>query len=196
MLTPTLEHRVQVSPMAKQCVTVKALAIQADRMGENPTIAFRANSIRQKAEWERAVDGSEEYDSISHLIRKAVNRELAGTSSPSSESPDTAAMDKIQETVERMEARLQEVGQSVERVENQAYSEGGLSEETLQAVFAELPMGEGQAASQNTTVENIAEQTELDPATVELTLEQLRNDMKETVRYVELPPGRIWFREG
>ena len=46
-----------------------------------PTIAFRPNSVRQKAEWERAAEQSDEYSNVSHLIRKAVKPELTVTDS-------------------------------------------------------------------------------------------------------------------
>jgi hypothetical protein len=104
-------------------------------------------------------------------------------------------MDELAESVERMEAHLQDVSASVNRLEDRTYAEGGLSDETLQAVFMELPVGEGNAVPGSTgSTEAIAERAGVAEATAEMALEQLRNDMKGSVTRVEYDSDRFWYR--
>lgn len=54
----------------------------------------------QKQRWKDAADTDPEYSSLSHLIRHAVERELAGGESPPAGGADSGTIDHIRETVE------------------------------------------------------------------------------------------------
>lgn len=169
-------------------------------MGDRPTVAIRANSPEQKEKWKEAVESSEEYDSLSHLIRRAVTRELAGehdpTPTPDAGGIDDQRLDNLTEAVERIDARLEDMGETVERLENQNYEEGGITDETLQEVFANLPMGETDAilGEAETRVSKIAQRIDLPQVTVEMALEQLRNDIA-SVHRTEMSDEYGYYRE-
>lgn len=143
-------------------------------MGENPTVAIRANSIEQKKKWKDTVDESEEYDSLSHLIRKAVERELAAEGQPWGGNPQGSATDErvgeILTAVETIEGRLGDLETTVGRATEAMHSAGSsVSEDTVTAIFTALPEG----AAQATTADGVAAGTDVEPETARVALEQL-----------------------
>lgn len=83
-------------------------------MAEKTTVAFRLDeSVKQ--EWEKAAE-SPEYQSLSHLIRLAVQREIAGEES----APRTAEADTVQtvnsevlESLNRLEKVTEDIQEEV-----------------------------------------------------------------------------------
>lgn len=178
----------------------KSIQLVEQPNDERPTVSFRTNSVRQKARWERAVEESDEYGSISHLIRRAVERELAGGNDPrdSQQAIDASLgserLDEISEVAERIESKLNDVSRSVGRIEDRAVAESGLSDETMTDIFSKLAVGEGNAMRQASTAGELAEVTDYDESTVTLALDQLSEDVT-SVKKTENPDGIHYFRE-
>lgn len=142
-------------------------------MADKPTVAIRANSAEQKETWKEAVEESEEYDSLSHLIRKSVQREIAGAYD--SGTADTAAQSdqrigEVLAAVEGLEGRLSDVETAVERATDAMHTAGSsVSEETITAMFSALPEG----AEHATTAEGVAAGTDISADVARVALEQL-----------------------
>lgn len=136
-------------------------------------MAIRANSTEQKQKWKDAVEESEEYDSLSHLIRKSVEREIAGAYDSGGSETTQHTDERIGElltAVEGIEGRLGEVESSVERATDAMHSGSSVvSEETTTAIWKALPEG----AEHATTAEGISAGTDVDVETARVALEQL-----------------------
>lgn len=139
-------------------------------MGEKPTVAFRVDADI-KAEWSEAVETSDEYASLTHLIKKAVNRELAGEYDPDTNETDASSQQvgELVETVTALQGRIDDLEGAVTDATRAMNAGGGVSEETTTKVFTALPRGPERA----TTAEGIAEGTDLDADTARLALESI-----------------------
>lgn len=164
-------------------------------MGETKTVAFRVGED-QKDNWDQAVSDSEEYDSLSHLIRRAVERELAGGFDPTGGSTESdPRLDTLTEAVERIDTNLKGVSDAVSRLEERTYEESGITDETLETVYSVLPTGEGNAVDGSGHPSAIADEAGYTEARTEMVLEQLKHDMKGTVDKVEIADvGPHYFR--
>ena len=142
-------------------------------MGDKPTVAIRANSSEQKENWKEAVKESEEYSSLSHLIRKSVERELAGAYDSGGTTTTQHTDERIGElltAVEGIEGRLGEVESTVDRATDAMHAGGtSVSEDVTTAVYESLPEGPSNARSTHW----IAEEAGRDDTTVRVALEQL-----------------------
>lgn len=151
-------------------------------MSDRPTIAFRANSAEQKAKWETAVEESAEYDSLTHLIKKSVERELSGAYSGAGGTEGGTGDERvgeIQTTVQAIESRLADLEGTVERATEAMHSAGSsVSEDTITAVWQALPEGPVQA----TTAEGVAAGTDVEPETARIALEQLAETAPASVK--------------
>lgn len=172
------------------------LELLGNGMGEKPTIAFRVGQ-EQKDRWDDAVDDNPEYDSLSHLIRRAVERELAGGYDPTGgTTQEDPRIDSVLEQVESIDAHLDGLNDSIERLEDRTYAEGGISDETLEAVFSEIPIGEGNAVGGDSgSPSTIAEKTGFTESKTEMALEQLRNDIVSVERVDFTGDDLIYFRD-
>ncbi|WP_152421807.1 hypothetical protein [Halorubrum saccharovorum] len=141
--------------------------------GGKPTIALRANTPRQKAEWERAAEQSGEYDSVSHLIKLAVSRELAGmyTSDMGNGSGiSDHQLNEVLDTLESLEGEVGGLSEDIDEATTAMYaSETTLSDETITTVYADLPVGPTQA----TTAQAVSARTDIDVDTASVALGQL-----------------------
>jgi len=84
-------------------------------MAEKTTVAFRVDESVKK-DWEDAAEGPE-YDSMSHLIRLAVQRELADTEKPHRDAQtdvEIGANSEVVESLNRIERTVKDVQDSVE----------------------------------------------------------------------------------
>lgn len=144
------------------------------------TIAFRVPGDTKES-WEQAVEGSVEYDSLTHLIRLSVERELAGSSGQvSGGTIGDERLGEIADTLSRVDVRVAEVADDVEQVRERSHSVGGgIGQDTLTEVFAALPVG-GEGDFKRAS--EIAEDTDLDEPTTEMALEKLREDMPGSVK--------------
>jgi len=152
-------------------------------MGDNPTIAIRANSSEQKQRWKDAIDESGEYDSLSHLIRVSVQRELSGAHNGREDTETVESSRQLSElvtAVENMEGSLESVESELGRATDAMYESGSLvDEDTVTAVFSALPVGVGAA----TTAEGVSEGIDVSADTAAVALEQLAKSTKAVKRH-------------
>lgn len=160
------------------------------------TVAFRLPS-EMKESWEQTVKESPEYDSLTHLIKLSVRRELAGGSNESTPTPSIDGderLGEIAQTVSQVDTRLSEVVTIVEEVRERSHSVGGgIDQDILTEVFKALDLG-GEGEAHKETYE-IAEEANVDKATAEMALEKLREEMPGSVKMDN--PGEnitIWWR--
>lgn len=93
-------------------------------MGEKTTVAFRIDES-VKDEWENAAEGPE-YDSLSHLIRLSVQREITDTEAPSRTAQvetETAENSEILQSLIRLEKATREIHEEVEAFSRERKSE-------------------------------------------------------------------------
>lgn len=77
-------------------------------MGEKTTVAFRVDEA-VKQEWEEAAEGPE-YDSLSHLIRLAVQRELTDEQTTHAGTQATSEADsELLQSLNRLEREVKEI---------------------------------------------------------------------------------------
>lgn len=142
-------------------------------MSEKPTVALRANSKEQKQKWKDAVEESEEYDSLTHLIRKSVERELAGAYDSDGGGTTAQTDERVGElltAVEGMQGRIEDLEGTLSDATDAMYAGGtSVSEETTTAVWTALPEG----AEHATTADGVAAGTDVEPETARVALEQL-----------------------
>jgi antitoxin component of RelBE/YafQ-DinJ toxin-antitoxin module len=154
-------------------------------MAEKTTVAFRVDeSVKQ--EWEDAAD-SPEYDSLSHLIRLSVQKEIADT-----ETAHTGAQTKVEvaedsevlQSLNRIERVVEDVQDEVEAAGRE--SRAGELYELEQVLLEVLPTapesyhpGEGDSASiedANATPHDIAGKIGADTSDVSDALERLEEN--------------------
>jgi len=90
-------------------------------MAEKTTVAFRVDED-VKQDWESAADGPE-YNSLSHLIRLSVQREIAETEVGETDTQASVeAGGEVLESLSRLEKSIEEIQDEMEAVgrENQA----------------------------------------------------------------------------
>lgn len=160
---------------------------------DRPTIAFRANSVRQKARWERAVQESDEYGSVSHLLRRAVERELAGANEPqASGQASTQAgggvteqqFAELTEAVNRIEVGLEDISQSVENVEENVFDfpNNGLPDELLTKLYELVPVGREYVGAEPAQAENLFSRSDLPENEAYFGFEQLYKEVDNVER--------------
>lgn len=165
-------------------------------MTERPTIAFRVEES-QKDKWTEYADENDEYDSLSHLIRVAVVHEMSDSYGPlgrgSGSGIDAAGGEQlggVVTSVDQLESRVEEMQERLADATRAMNAGGGVSEETLSAVYNALPKG---ADGSPTTAEGIAAGIDPDPETVRVALEQLYETtsavQKQEIQQVEEGDG-------
>lgn len=93
-------------------------------MAETTTVAFRIDESVKK-EWETAVEGPE-YNSLSHLIRLAVQRELADTETANTDAQGEVSIDENSEVLQslnRVERVVEDIQDEVNAVSRERHSE-------------------------------------------------------------------------
>ncbi len=169
---------------------------------ERPTIALRANSVRQKARWEQAVQESGEYGSVSHLLRRAVERELAGANDPrESTQTDTGGgmsdeqFAQLTEAVTRIESEIEDINERVGRVENHAFSDDGLPDEILTDLYEKLPVGSEYVGSEPARAENLIRRVDYPDNEAHFGFEQLYDDIS-SVKRERGEDGKMYYYRG
>jgi antitoxin component of RelBE/YafQ-DinJ toxin-antitoxin module len=91
-------------------------------MAEKTTVAFRIDeSVKQ--EWEKAAEGPE-YDSLSHLIRLSVQREIAEEQTQRTEVPnDTHGDSEVLQSLTRIERVMTDMQDEVEALGRESRAE-------------------------------------------------------------------------
>ena len=171
-------------------------------MGEKPTVAIRANSTEQKQKWKDAVEESEEYDSLTHLIRKSVERELAAEGRSRGGNPQGSANDEriveLIQNVERVHHSLRKMGAKLEEATDAMYESTNNADYTPE-IFEALPQGEENAIPSV----DIAEELDIPRREVSVTLQRLRHNtgaVKTTERdqHPDAAPSAtntLWYKE-
>jgi antitoxin component of RelBE/YafQ-DinJ toxin-antitoxin module len=151
-------------------------------MAEKTTVAFRVDES-VKSEWEDAAGGLE-YDSLSHLIRLSVQKEIADTETPHTGvqvSVEGTEDSEVLQSLNRIERVVEDVQDEVEAVGRESRAEELFDlEQVLLEVLPTAPEtyhpGEGESASiedANTTPHGIAGRIGADTSDVSDALERL-----------------------
>jgi len=91
-------------------------------MAEKTTVAFRIDES-VKEEWEDAAEGPE-YDSLSHLIRLSVQREITDTNTASRTArADTVEDSEVLSSLTRLERTVEDIQDEVKAVSREKESE-------------------------------------------------------------------------
>jgi len=93
-------------------------------MAEKTTVAFRIDES-VKEEWEDAAEGPE-YDSLSHLIRLAVQREIADTQTPRTDAQtdaETTEDGEVLQSLTRIERAVTDVQDEMEALGRESRAE-------------------------------------------------------------------------
>lgn len=161
-------------------------------MSEKTTVAFRiSESVKQ--EWEEAAKSNEEYNSVSHLIRLAVQRELQG--STESQTPTEAPTDpEVLKSLRELEASVESIQDEVEVLSRESkadelYSIEQVLLEVLPGVsqdedpYANPHLPTSEAVEGYPTAHDIAGRIGADTSVVKDTLERLTENTS-TVRTI------------
>ncbi|MFC7071529.1 hypothetical protein ACFQJ7_16600 [Halovenus rubra] len=93
-------------------------------MAEKTTVAFRIDES-VKEEWEDAAEGPE-YDSLSHLIRLSVQREITDTgTAPRTAKADTGTVEdsEVLDSLTRLERTVEDIQDEMKAVSRESRSE-------------------------------------------------------------------------
>lgn len=110
-------------------------------MTETTRIAFRIDKSL-KEEWDRAVEENPEYDSLSHLIRLSVGRELMGqpTTHEFSGGVEAERLEETVSAVQRLEERIGAIDNTFSDFIDRAYGNNtGVEDSDRTAVYEALP---------------------------------------------------------
>lgn len=159
---------------------------QADRTQAN--VRLRAE---QKERWQAHADESRYDDSMSDLIKRAVENQIdrdTGETSPSGGTGGTSTEDVNRITTElgRLETAISELSDDVGEAVTAVYGQNGLDQETLNWVFSALPEGKASAATSQDIAEtvDVPGNGDIDESTTRLALHIL-DDSTNAVDYVE-----------
>jgi len=133
-------------------------------MAQKTTVAFRVDKT-VKQEWEEAAEGAE-YDSLSHLIRLAVQREIADTETAHTDAQtdvEISANSEVLQSLNRIERAVTDVQDEVEAIGRE--SRAGELYELEQVLLEFLP----------TASKELDPTTELEPEEFEAGAETARS---------------------
>lgn len=166
-------------------------------MSEKTTVAFRiSESVKQ--EWDDAAESSEQYNSVSHLIRLAVQRELEGRTEPQTPA-EAPANPEVQKSLRELEAAVRGIQDEVELLSrdskaDELYSIEQVLLEVLPSVdrdedpYADPHISPSEALKGYPTAHDIAGRIGADTSVVRDTLEKLTENTS-TVRTMSLGDG-------
>jgi len=171
-------------------------------MGEKTTVAFRVDeSVKQ--EWEDAAD-SPEYDSLSHLIRLSVQKEIADTETAHTEAQtkvEVAEDSEVLQSLNRIERVVEDVQDEVEAVGRE--SRAGELYDLEQVLLEVLPTapesyhpGEGESANiedANATPHDIAGKIGADTSDVSDALERLEENTAQVRDTTSRDTGETYY---
>jgi len=145
-----------------------------------PQINFRIDAERKKR-WKEAADESPEYDDLSHLIRLAVEKELAdesnnsGTVDASLDSESTDLLREVSGSTERIEQGVTDVKARLRQVEERI-GESGPTFSLKAAVRESLPEADSENPEDGLTVRQIAARLNADESDVRDALDSLKRE--------------------
>lgn len=161
-------------------------------MGERPTIAFRVNESRRD-EWQAAVADSAVYDSMSHLVRLAVQRELHGGRTASAGGGDDGGgggggldqeskralrnmadeITDISRVVGEIERDTDDLRDGLERVWERLRTDAPVADRVLQSVIEAVP----DRSAEPQTAAEIAEAAGVSEREADLALAYAKHDV-------------------
>jgi hypothetical protein len=136
-------------------------------------------SEERKQEWQNAVESSTDYNSLSHLIRTAVERELSGvdtgTGSPAP-MPRDGDIGELTTTVESLEKSVDGLATDLERLRDDIDTSDSLE---LEPVLLEvLPDEDGLLEGEKgVSAKELASRIQADPEEVAQTMAELYRDV-------------------
>lgn len=165
-----------------------------------PLVNLRVN-IRQKARWERYAKQSNEYTSLSHLIRIAVEREM---SEDSKEPPiGGEMMDEVQTELSSLSEDIEQLQKDVSWIRSrEEHDVEELAHQLFSTIEPVKASGDDVAAKQMGTiagsnphtVDALASRLNTTPARVEDALEFLKEQHMPIVRF-DINDESHWFKE-
>jgi len=172
---------------------------------ESPRYGKRVHALvsdAQKKEWQKAAEGDNpQYESVSALVRTAVQRELAdsnpalggGNDGVSAEVEETIL--EMADTLESVESRLSDMNRRLSQIE----AESGRAFDLQGAILSALPTDENKdidsADEWAATVPEVASQVEAEMETVETELDRLHEETGAVRRHFGEPhhDGRVEY---
>ena len=159
-------------------------------------------NAEKKERWEAVVEDSTEYDTLSRLIRKSVEGEIADTNSNSptnsgenrQNGANDGKLDEISETLANIQRQIVELEDRVVTVEKEVTAESTAN--LKNEVYAALPLESNQNEPDGKTAEQIAEQIGADRDEVSSVLLSLQTDTGTVDEGLNPEPGRTaWVRK-
>jgi len=175
-------------------------------MAEKTTVAFRIDeSIKE--EWEKAAKRPQ-YDSLSHLIRLAVQREIAEKET-APEATDTGTADKdseVLQSITKVERIVTDVKDEVEAIGRESRAEElfeleqvllevlpAMSKDTEEDLFTGPDTGEAESALSNSTPRDIAARVGADTSDVADALERLDENTGQVQSVENRESGETYY---
>jgi antitoxin component of RelBE/YafQ-DinJ toxin-antitoxin module len=156
-------------------------------MAEKTTVAFRVDES-VKSEWEEAAE-SPQYDSLSHLLRLSVQKEIADTETPSDSQEQGSSLEggealqslnRIERTVEAIQDEVEATGR--ESRADELYDLEQVLLEVLPTAPESYHPGEGDSSGiedANLTPHGVAGRIGADTSEVSDALERLADNMAQ-----------------
>lgn len=165
-----------------------------------PLVNLRVN-IRQKARWERYAKQSNEYTSLSHLIRIAVEKEM---SEDSEESPIGGEMvDEVQTELSSISEDLEQLQKDVDWLRSrEEHDVEELADQIFSSIEAVDASGDDESAKEMGriagrkphTVKALASRLDTTPYRVEEAIDFLKEQHMPIVRF-DIDGETHWFEE-
>lgn len=142
---------------------------------ESKTVAFRIDEEKHQ-EWNDYAEENPEYESLSHMIRRSVQREIGRDAHPPTANHGGSGVDErvgeLLETVERVHGRLDGIEDTMQGVTDSMHASSGVDEQLPIEVFEAVPVGKENAI----TAERVSQVTGRKVPSVRFALENLRRN--------------------
>lgn len=166
-------------------------------MGDSRVQVNLRVSESQKERWDEYVAESPEYNSLSNLIRAAVEHEIAAEGSSQGNNPQGSASDErlgeLLTAVEKMQGRMDDLEATVMDATDALHT-AGTNDGMAAAVYEELPS----SATNALTAEQIAEELAVSTPEARVALENLKKNTGVVKKIEAQQAGGsspLWFKE-
>lgn len=163
------------------------------------TVAVKI-SEDQKAKWESYIEENPEVESMSHLLRLAVNKELADSQATQQiqVETETEASTELLEGLQRIEDRLNGVEGRLGAIERESEAEGP-SYDLQKVVFELLPSSaeapnDAQPHEWAVTTDDLAKKVGTNTEDIQNTLDRLIDTVSQ-VQAVHGKPGTFYYKQ-
>jgi len=168
-------------------------------MGEKTTKTVKVPSLRAE-EWDSYVEDNAEVDSISHLIRLSVERELQGRYEEpqmSSEHSGNAASGEVLTVLRQLQTGINDLEERMNALETVGEAEANYN--LRKAVFSFLPEERSSMEFEEWAIkcEELAQKLGADEQDVQDTLRNLEEELGQVVSVTGGPDSETrWFKRG